>query len=1338
MLVQALQTVYDKNTRSDIRQQAQAVLDQFANQPRTSLDGLMLYVMASRGNQPDYVRMYSLSAALRSLTTHWKDLAQPDQERVKEAALEILWEGLQDQEAIFIKTKLASILVELAKRSWPQQWPNFLNALEKAAAKSITRAELVLSVLRELTEDCTNSDFNASLSTERRSDIMQGLRGSLEDLLQMIFRLLESAHAGARDAVGQGNVAVLDSNLALAKAGLGALELLADLAPVQSLISHNLVGAVKAFAQSIPGVPEGDGSRQVQKAAWLCITSLAQKSTSDRNTSVDMLGFACSMTNVVAGSFKLAPLRGLVSTQRECASLDAIWPLYSLPNDDSTDQVESALLDMEEVHVALAQAVTQMTNQYFAQLLSEADANRAGDGPRAREALANLLQMLMQLLCQPSVRVRSASINGWLFLSRTWQSEEEKRAPSVSTPEGCALLERQIVLIWRCLADHILTLGAPDSPSSPLWPAAAFALEAYDDHSDFIAAMDATRAQTLLVMQALTKLSPVNALRFLRLRIALVRSPPSSPPDDASLGQGVRALHVELDDSRFFSNDDSFPEGVELESPRQAYVTGSLVWLVDGIVRDVANDIFAQFGQLNQLGQQANNTSAGQAAIELRLVLEEVLSFNERAVGDALGVLHVLSRLSKCYGSTPDGPSTFLFPVLNKMFSCATFHKPNEQGDVPYSADTLSIRKRAGSALLEICTQLAEGNASSPEIRAHMASLLPAFCENVLNVLNASGARIENQEKIVLHEVLVVVSNTLPSGEEQDRFIGELVAQPLRTWTSPEMTQIGSSPENLAAALRRCERDQTLQEGRRSLSLLLAMARRTKGRTGYVRPFARYWADILPNMFNFVRSLHALSRERAKYQDLLFVHPDEMRVMMGKFGGTNTTWPDSANNIYVLHALNQLREVLYSGIGRAARYQMVGAFGFPQAKELLSEVLLSNLEYLENRFIYRLIQGLVVPCIMSCPTDFIDPFLLPVMQRFVSHLFMRLDRSWPLLRGEQPRQQLDGRHWHSTLDITIDFTTESSDGSPSGQSRPVCSSHECGACPRCQQTDIFRDITIRSLSTGLVDILGVLLKTEPNKPTEDPRKVIASDIACRVLDNDAVAAPILLSLAGCLGSTHAACCSRAATVLRQIFYACLVPRQRLHRFVANELFCACFGALFRPRTLVVESAAQVILQVLTNTWVLAGAPGGKMPDEFQETSFDYGREYLQSVHQHLFAGVPNLQQEHIQHTEAAMAKATTDKTRRQRCKDFVWKCIFEIQPESMRPLPSQNPFNSKTHGKAEIEGLSNQNDNEMSGDATGWQRAERKMNEQHAFFDRASQWVNASDANDMGVQSLFS
>ncbi|GBG26254.1 Exportin-5 [Hondaea fermentalgiana] len=1207
--------------------------------------------MATRERQPDSVRLFALNASLRSICGHWKALGQQDREQVKEAALEILWEGLQDQEARFIKAKVSSILVELAKRSWPQEWTNFLSVLENAAAKSIGRAELVLRTLRDLTEDCTNSDFNSSLSPGRRSDIMQGLRAALDELLQLVFRLLESAHAGAREAASQGGGTALEENMALATATLGALQLLADLAPVQSLMNHNLVSAVSAFAHPIAGIPASDSARGVQKAAWQCVAALAEKSTSDRNTTVDMLGYACSVANVLQGSFQLVPLRGTVQSQRDCAALDAVWPLFALANDDSTGDAETTLLENEDVHFLQARAVTQITSQYFAQLLTEADANRANDGPRAREALESVMRMLLQMLCQPGVRVRAACVNGMLAAVRAWSAHvasfssdnsTQELAPCSTGREGCALLESYLMLLWRCLADHVIALGAPDSPASSLWPAAAFALESFDDHEDFMSALDGMRTQTLLVMQSLTKLCPEQALQFWRLRVSLACVPPSSPPDTAALGAGVRALQVQLDDATFFAGSNgASAEQPELESPRQAYVTSTLVWLVDGILRDVPKKIFEQFGHLNQLGGQASATRAGQGAVELRLGLETVLGFSERAVGDALGVLHVLSRLSKCYAAVPDGPSLFLFPVLNKMFSCATFHKATEQGSEPYSVETLSIRRRAGSALLEICTQLSEGGASSPEIRAHMATLLPKFCENVLQVLNESGTRIENQEKIVLHEVLVVVSNTLPSGEEQDRFVGELVAQPLRVWTSPEVTQMASSPERLAAALRQCGTgDDLVQESRRALALMLAMARRSKGRSDHVRPFARYWRDVLPNMFTMLRSLHGLSREREKYQDVLYVHPDEMRVLMGKFGGTNCSWPDSANNLHTLHAMSQLREVLYSGLGRAAKYRNVGVFALPQASELLSEAMLSNLEVLENRAVYRLIQGLVVPCIMHCPDEYVDGFLLPVVQRFVSHLFMRLDRSWPLLQGEQPRVAVDP-HWHATLDVTIDFATDAPDAPATSQT--ACSSRTCGICPRCQQSDILRDATIRALSTGLVDVLSPLLKTIGKTSTDDPRKV------------------------------------------------------------------------------------------LTNAWVLAGAPNGVMPDEFSKTIFDYSRATLQDVHQHLLDGVPGMDHDTIRKAEEAIAAPSTDKARRQRCKDFVWKCIFEVQPESMRPHPTQNPFNSKARGgEIEIQNL---------GGASGGvdaAKSARKKHEQHAFFDRASQWVNAADASDLGVQSLFS
>lgn len=56
----------------------------------------------------------------------------PDaQEQVKQAMLQLMQNSVQDwqQEPLFIRTKIGKLVAEVAKREYPQRWPEFLDIM---------------------------------------------------------------------------------------------------------------------------------------------------------------------------------------------------------------------------------------------------------------------------------------------------------------------------------------------------------------------------------------------------------------------------------------------------------------------------------------------------------------------------------------------------------------------------------------------------------------------------------------------------------------------------------------------------------------------------------------------------------------------------------------------------------------------------------------------------------------------------------------------------------------------------------------------------------------------------------------------------------------------------------------------------------------------------------------------------------------------------------------------------------------------------------------------------------------------------------------------------------
>lgn len=53
-----------------------------------------------------------------------------------------------------------------------------------------------LTALRNVAEDCVDSDFNARLPTNRRTDILKQLNGELPEVLPRLFQVMARTYEG--------------------------------------------------------------------------------------------------------------------------------------------------------------------------------------------------------------------------------------------------------------------------------------------------------------------------------------------------------------------------------------------------------------------------------------------------------------------------------------------------------------------------------------------------------------------------------------------------------------------------------------------------------------------------------------------------------------------------------------------------------------------------------------------------------------------------------------------------------------------------------------------------------------------------------------------------------------------------------------------------------------------------------------------------------------------------------------------------------------------------------------------------------------------------------------
>jgi len=200
-LVRAVQAQMDPTSPPNVRMEAITHCEDFKEQSPPALGvqcGLFLSQNynsnGATGISPSsvgIVRHFGLKLVEDIIKLRWNDMNGEEKIYVKNNAMRLMDEGASDilSEDLHIKDVIARIVVEIAKREWPQQWPSFLTELENLCTKGYTQTELVMFVMLRLTEDV--AVLQTLEQSQRRKEIYQALTSQMDIIFQFLLKLLE-------------------------------------------------------------------------------------------------------------------------------------------------------------------------------------------------------------------------------------------------------------------------------------------------------------------------------------------------------------------------------------------------------------------------------------------------------------------------------------------------------------------------------------------------------------------------------------------------------------------------------------------------------------------------------------------------------------------------------------------------------------------------------------------------------------------------------------------------------------------------------------------------------------------------------------------------------------------------------------------------------------------------------------------------------------------------------------------------------------------------------------------------------------------------------------------
>ncbi|ELU03767.1 hypothetical protein CAPTEDRAFT_151775 [Capitella teleta] len=396
-------------------------------------------------------------------------------------------------------------------------------------------------------------------------------------------------------------------------------------------------------------------------------------------------------------------------------------------------------------------------------------------------------------------------------------------------------------------------------------------------------------------------------------------------------------------------------------------------------------------------------------------LLEAVLAFE---IQDPLVLSSVLSCSSSLFPYINDSPD-ILSVVLDKMFNAAVF---NVQGQ------TKSNRSRAvRNVRLHACSGLVKIAKEYPNL------LLPGFDQLYSHIQNLMS-ELSSLEQCTLTEALILISNQFRNFDKQSQFLGEILSPVKERWLSPDLKQSVWSVEmfmmyvgldqpqvepstedtcginrsyilycinTIFAVLKRSAWPDDLQAAEAG-GFVIASKDGCKVMRNPVLP---HLIMLLDNVLALIRTLNALwlpenlAKRHMDFNCAFDVLDVDKKQIMGQIAPSVEI--DSTSCKQPLQRMQSFLTTVHFNC-----YHIIGNAGpmlgheFYQAPALASSLINSIFTHLHCQPDYRvkpIIRAFIKPFTQSCPPEFYEPVLLPVLGALCPYMLQRLTSKWQKL-----------------------------------------------------------------------------------------------------------------------------------------------------------------------------------------------------------------------------------------------------------------------------------------------------------------------------------------------------
>ncbi|XP_076867648.1 exportin-5 [Brachyhypopomus gauderio] len=401
-------------------------------------------------------------------------------------------------------------------------------------------------------------------------------------------------------------------------------------------------------------------------------------------------------------------------------------------------------------------------------------------------------------------------------------------------------------------------------------------------------------------------------------------------------------------------------------------------------------------------------------------LLQAVVNYETR---NPLILSCVLSNLSTLFPFILHRPQ-FIPKVFSKIFPSITFELV-EESKAPRTRAVKNVRRHACSSIIRMC-------------RDYPDFILPCFDMLYTQVkkLFASEMLLTQMEKCALMEALVLLSNQFKDYGKQKAFLEELMAPVTERWLSEEMRSVLWDPASFLAfvgadqVVNDPESEDQMGINRSRISLcvytILGVVKRARwpprleeaeaggfvvgytpaGAPIYRNPCAEPLLALLPNLLALIRTHNNLylPENQARLSETFRQTYDVMDVEKNLILAIPQPVLDMYDSPVYKSSLERMQgffctlyDNCYHVLGYASLALQQDFYTIEGLAEQLLGSALIHLEHVPDHRLRPLFRVFMKPLVTSCPPEYYDSLLSPLLGLLFSHLHQRLNLRWQVI-----------------------------------------------------------------------------------------------------------------------------------------------------------------------------------------------------------------------------------------------------------------------------------------------------------------------------------------------------